>query len=151
MLVLDVNIVRIYVHPLMLDCCHLKFWYITGCTHGNIRLVGGSNSQEGRVEICLNGQWGTVCHDYWSQVDANIACRQLGYSNSGSLKFIIKNHKIILQKLFQILLQFLRPTLVKGLFQFCWMMCLAWDQSHNSLTAPMIVTLGIVHIRKMLE
>ena len=56
-----------------------------GCTHGSIRVVGGSNSLEGRVEVCVSGVWGTVCDDLWAQVDANIVCRQLGYSNTGLL------------------------------------------------------------------
>ena len=58
----------------------------TGCTHGDIRLVGGSMISEGRVEVCFNDSWGTVCDDYWSTVDANVLCKQIGYSGSGIIK-----------------------------------------------------------------
>uniref|UniRef100_A0A8C5RWF5 Serine protease 12 n=1 Tax=Laticauda laticaudata TaxID=8630 RepID=A0A8C5RWF5_LATLA len=44
-----------------------------------IRLMDGENKKEGRVEIYINGQWGTICDDGWSDKDAVVVCRQLGY------------------------------------------------------------------------
>ena len=54
------------------------------CDDGDIRLVGGTNQYEGRVEICWNEVWGTVCDDFWSGFDAIVACRQLGYATTGN-------------------------------------------------------------------
>ena len=45
-----------------------------------LRLVGGATANEGRLEILLDGQWGTVCDDYWGKPDADVACRALGYA-----------------------------------------------------------------------
>ena len=48
-------------------------------TDGDIRLENGTDSAEGRVEVYLEGQWGTVCDDLWGLEDATVACRQAGY------------------------------------------------------------------------
>ena len=37
-----------------------------------IRLTGGLSQYEGRVEILIQGQWGTVCDDYWNNIDAQV-------------------------------------------------------------------------------
>ena len=55
----------------------------SGCTQGAIRLAGGANDMTGRVEICNNDVWGTVCDDFWGTPDAQVACRQLGFSATG--------------------------------------------------------------------
>ena len=51
--------------------------------NNTIRLNGSSYATYGRVEICMNGSWGTICDDFWDDRDASVICRQLGFSPYG--------------------------------------------------------------------
>ena len=54
------------------------------CTHGDIRLQGG-NSTFGRVEICINNIWATVCDGRWKIPDALVVCRQLNLTYTSNI------------------------------------------------------------------
>ena len=45
-------------------------------------MLGGSGSHEGIVEMFFLGQWTTVCTYHWDMSEAEVACRQLGYSGA---------------------------------------------------------------------
>ena len=54
------------------------------CLTGAVRLVNGTkNVMAGRLEVCFNGVWGTVCRFGWTAQAATVVCKQLGFNNSG--------------------------------------------------------------------
>ena len=59
------------------------------CTReGAVRFAGqdvGVLKTEGRLEICANGSWGTVCNDGFDTNAAKVVCRQLGFPEDGEL------------------------------------------------------------------
>ena len=64
------------------------------CENGDIRLLGGTNQYEGRVEVCWSEVWGTVCDDFWSTFDAQVACRQLGFATTGKTLGLSKTGRV---------------------------------------------------------
>ena len=47
------------------------------CSDGVVRLVGGNSNNEGRLEVCTNRRWGTVCSNDQEEI-AEAACSRLG-------------------------------------------------------------------------
>lgn len=50
---------------------------------GDVRLAGGAFATEGRVEVCANGIWGTVCGAGFTTVAAHVVCKELSLGTSG--------------------------------------------------------------------
>ena len=59
--------------------------------------MNGSHQYEGRVEVCINNQWGTVCDNGWDTTDATTVCKQLGYAYTGCMyyTFICRNFALL--------------------------------------------------------
>ena len=54
------------------------------CEEGAVRLVDGTIDGEGRVEVCHDGVWGSICDEGWDKTDTHIVCLQLGYARTGN-------------------------------------------------------------------
>ena len=53
---------------------------------------------DGRLEVCQVGVWGTICNYLWDRNDATVACRQLGLNVTGTVQ-LVNCTKIIFQLL----------------------------------------------------
>ena len=59
------------------------------CTNNEIRLSGGPNEMEGRLEICHNRVWFSICGawNFFTDMDRMVACKSLGFSEFGQFSF----------------------------------------------------------------
>lgn len=75
---------------------------IPGRNRTDIRLAGSTDAGSGRVEILVGDQWGTICDVFWGLADAEVVCRDLGYTGAlqatgGACKFpcMHVNHQLV--------------------------------------------------------
>ena len=75
------------------------------CGNGSVRLVNSSSTAHGTVEICIDEEWGTICDYLWDNRDAEVVCRQLGFSTEGvyrvdrSTWYCCNGYEIVIQVL----------------------------------------------------
>lgn len=58
-------------------------YFVDKCSNGDIKLAGSGYSSMGRVSICVNGVWGSVCSNSFDAADASVVCAHLGFSRYG--------------------------------------------------------------------
>ena len=49
------------------------------CQDRDLRLIDGYSVREGRVEVCYNQAWGTICNVVYGTVAAGVFCRVLDF------------------------------------------------------------------------
>ena len=66
-------------------CCYapvlynVHYYLIVSVQRLRIRLVNGTSTSQGRVEIFHNNTWGTICDDSFDNKAASVVCSMLRY------------------------------------------------------------------------
>ena len=60
---------------------------LSACVDGDVMLINNTEPcigcNEGTVVVCYNNNYGTVCDDFWDELDARVVCDQLEFTNGG--------------------------------------------------------------------
>lgn len=67
---------------------NFQLYYTFVDNNGAVRLVGGRDEREGRVEVFYEGQWGTVCGDLWGELETQVVCKQLNFFHAGQCMYM---------------------------------------------------------------
>ena len=74
-----------------------KYFHPAACNDWDLRLLNSSVPpqpagytvlQEGTVEVCFNNTYGSICHNLWNENDAQVVCRDLGFSSENTSALI---------------------------------------------------------------
>ena len=79
---IDIIVLMTLHDTLQMDIDHSTS--VGNCVTGEVRLQDGPNVREGRVEVCINNAWGTVCNDQFGVKDAIVVCTQMNFSEKGT-------------------------------------------------------------------
>ena len=71
---------ELHAYYAIMSCSFEVSMYIAQCSSGNLRLTPGPST--GTLQICKNNEWNNVCSTDWGNLDAAVACRQLGYDGN---------------------------------------------------------------------
>ena len=58
------------------------------CTRGALRLTNGEFPNEGRLEVCIENHWGSICSDMFDEREVNVSCRQLGFTDGETCMYM---------------------------------------------------------------
>ena len=73
------------------NCCTVPATPFADCNDGDVRLVDGNSSLDGTLLVCIDKAWGTVCENRFSEDDARVACKSLGFPFNGNDYYFIEH------------------------------------------------------------
>ena len=88
---MEKHAVSCLLHSYALKCKNVCLYtFCSGCVDGAVLLYNGTyispNFTAGTVLLCYNNAYGTVCDDYWDELEARVVCTQLGHPGPGKTK-----------------------------------------------------------------